>query len=68
MQAGLRTGAKFEHQRLQARLEHLAAFRKQHEQLRQVIGRVLKEGSSGMSGMLGLLSAKLLPRRRERES
>lgn len=42
LQPGVRTAAKFEHHALQARLEQLQAFRRQHEQLRQVVGRVLR--------------------------
>ncbi|KAL3873221.1 hypothetical protein ACJMK2_036362 [Sinanodonta woodiana] len=34
------------HKRLQARLDHMRKFRRQHEQLRQVIGRVLRPVTS----------------------
>lgn len=59
LQHGLRSAAVFEHQALQQRLEKLHLFRRQHEQLRQVVGRVLRdEGhrdiTQAYEGMLGV--------------
>jgi dynein heavy chain 1 len=38
------------HKRLQARLDHMRKFRRQHEQLRQVIVRVLRPAASARPG------------------
>ncbi|KAK6191509.1 hypothetical protein SNE40_003176 [Patella caerulea] len=38
------------HKRLQARLDHMRKFRRQHEQLRQVIMRVLRPSTGGRAG------------------
>ena len=39
----------FAHKRLQSRIEHMRKFRRQHEQLRTVIVRVLRPSSSSSS-------------------
>ncbi|KAK7504322.1 hypothetical protein BaRGS_00004626, partial [Batillaria attramentaria] len=41
------------HKRLQARLDHMRKFRRQHEQLRQVIIRVLRPTTKGRTGTPG---------------
>ena len=51
----------FAHKRLQSRIEHMRKFRRQHEQLRTVIVRVLRpSSSSSANAMTQVLENKLV--------